>query len=236
MIKLNDRINSSVVEEKDSNKSVIINSSKLQKGGRKKTKSYPLAKVPEIEQELTSILQKIATSYNRPNFIIVFDELDKIEVPSSQDLSNNQELIPEFENVMNGFPGGETSRKRKHNLLNLLANMKYFISTAKAQFIFISGRELYDASLADVADREFAISSIFSGVIYVNSFLTSNNHPIEISEMTERYICKRLIPKTFLELRHCEINNRKYSPQKLKRNPISNRELEEMLNLSLIHI
>lgn len=76
--------------------------------------------------------------------------------------------------------------------------MKHFISTARAKFIFISGRELYDAYLAGLSDREFAISSVFGGAIYVESFLTSNRAQMNVTSMTEQYICKMLLPEKYL--------------------------------------
>lgn len=86
------------------------------------------------------------------------------------------------------------ARKRRQELMRTLANMKYFLSTVKAKFIFIAGRELYDAYLADVSDREFAISSVFDGVINVNSFFKAGDYNKDITGMTEEYICNRLMP------------------------------------------
>jgi len=191
---LNERINAVVTDENES-KLVIKNSI----FGRKKGRSYPIANVREIEQELILILDSIKDYgiYKAPEFIFIFDELDKIDSISTEIL-DDKELLPEYENAISGFPGGATSRKRKQNILNLLANMKYFVSTANAKFIFISGRELYDASLSDVSDREFAISSIFTGVIYLDSFLSPQNNIKEVSSMTEKYICKHLIPYDYI--------------------------------------
>ena len=191
---LNERINALVCDEKES--SLKIKSSLFRK---KKGRSYPLANVREIEQELTLILENIKniSIIKAPKFIFIFDELDKIDgVPA--DTMEDKEILPEYENAISGFPGGATSRKRKQNILSLLANMKYFISTARAKFIFISSRELYDASLSDVSDREFAISSIFTGVIYLDSFLSPQNNLKEVSSMTEKYICNHLIPYDFI--------------------------------------
>ena len=56
------------------------------------------------------------------------------------------------------------------SIQKLLSNLKFFLTTAKAKFIFIAGREMYDAALADVSDRNFFIGSIFHDVIYVDSF------------------------------------------------------------------
>lgn len=161
-------------------------------------KKYPLANIREIEQELIDILDRMAQPIIHPSFIFVFDELDKIDSSTSEETFPSN-TIPEYTNEKN-FPGGGTSRKRKENVLKLLANMKLFVSTAKAKFLFISGRELYDAYLADLSDREFAISSVFNGIIYVESFCTSERKEKDIMSNAETYICKQLIPKSFIRL------------------------------------
>jgi len=173
---------------------------------RRKDKIYPIASTREIEDELIQILQQINTRFlsqirfpilNRyissPRFIIVFDELDKIDPVYNQVVKVEQD-VPEFETVA-AFQGGSAIRYRKQNVLKLLGNMKLFMSQAKAKFVFISGRELYDAFLADLADREFAASSIFNGIIYVDSFLESSTKQKNIITKTEEYICGYLIPE-----------------------------------------
>jgi len=163
---------------------------------QKKRRSFPLADAREIEYELTLILNRINRCKSKPvEFIIIFDELDKIDPFSNYETVDDPDTLPEFEHMGSGFPGGAASRKRKHNLLKMLANMKFFVTTAKTKFIFIAGRELYDAFLADFSDREFAIGSIFNNVIYVDSFLSSNLSHKDISYMTEQFICKQLLPK-----------------------------------------
>ncbi|MCL2328512.1 MAG: ATP-binding protein [Bacteroidetes bacterium] len=163
---------------------------------RRKNRNYPIADVREIEQRLSWILNEIAESKNAPKFIIVFDELDKVDPTSKSNTNDSTDTIPAFENSGSGFTRGATSRERKQNLMRLLANMKYFISTAKVKFVFIAGRELYDAFLADASDREFAVGSIFNGVIELKSFLDPDPAELrEITAMTQRYICKLILPE-----------------------------------------
>lgn len=189
---LNERLDASVDNEMG-----IKAKSSLISFNLNKRKVYPLANVREIEQELIDILNRINQGFfSSPSFIFVFDELDKIEAETSGE-SVGSHPVPEYTNEKN-FPGGGTSRKRKQNVLRLLANMKLFVSTAKAKFIFISGRELYDAYLADLSDREFAISSVFNGIIYVESFCTNENKEKDIMSNAETYICRQLIPKSFI--------------------------------------
>lgn len=196
--KLNDRIHTVIDEENTpvaETTQGIINISL----GKRTKKTSPIAGVREIESELVDILchfDRIISMYTL-QFVIVFDELDKID-PDMTNKEPEDELFTTFEGTSNGFAGDAGSRKRKDNVLRLLANMKHFISTARAKFIFISGRELYDAYLAGLSDREFAISSVFGGAIYVDSFLTSNRTQMSVISMTEQYLCKMLLPTDFL--------------------------------------
>lgn len=165
--------------------------------GFKKKRVYDIANVREIEQELIDVMDNISKGiFPTPSIVCIFDELDKVDLNSLSGTSGESQA--EFSNEKN-FPGGGTTRRRKQNVLHLLANMKLFVSTAKAKFIFISGRELYDAYLADLSDREFAVSSIFSGVIYVDSFCVNEHKGKDVMSNVETYICKQLIPYDYIE-------------------------------------
>jgi len=91
---------------------------------------------------------------------------------------------------------------RQNKILKLLSNLKHFLTTAKSKFVFIAGRDLYDASLADVSDRNFFLGSIFNEVIYVDSFLkdSSDRKSSDITSMTENYVCQFLLPNHYNEL------------------------------------
>lgn len=167
---------------------------------RRRHKTMPIADIREIETELASIINDIADNCSRQyraHFLIVFDEMDKID-PAMVEPHKSIDF-PEFTDSVKGFPDGMDSRERRRSVLKLLANIKLFVSSAHAKFIFISGRELYDAYLADLSDRDFAISSIFSGVINVDSFLTPEGGQTDVRSMSEWYIANRLIPQEWLE-------------------------------------
>lgn len=196
-----DRINASVDEDQVGGPSMdrhLVNVSFLGKG-RKKV--YPIANVREIEQELQEIINQINTRDHCPQpfiiqFIIVFDELDKVAGVDEEPRPNRDAAeAPEFDTAVEGFTGTMGYESRKRDILHLLANMKLFIATVKAKCVFISGHELYDASLADLSDREFAISSIFNGVLNVDSFLSPERDQNEVSSMTELYLSNMLLPK-----------------------------------------
>ncbi len=182
-------------------KSNAKQSSKLQQ-------SYPIASTKEIEKELIAVFEKIdkcrektnkqprLLKWKIPNYIIVIDELDKIEpnyIFNMDDDKAAQQLLSADFNVF----GGNKIKKRQIAVARILANLKSFLSVAKAKFIFIGGREMYDAFLADIADRDSFYSSIFNDVIYVNSFFKDKvSEGGGVSKMTELYLCKLLLNKT----------------------------------------
>lgn len=155
---------------------------------------YPIANVRDIESQLIEILDRIQRFPVHPKFYFVFDELDKIETP----LKQANDSMKEFSNEKYLSSGG-TSRKRKYMVMHLLANMKYLTTTAKAKFIFIAGREMYDGYLADLTDRESAISSLFNGVIYVESFCKNEKSEKDVMYNAETFISRLLIPREFIE-------------------------------------
>lgn len=161
--------------------------------GGKGTYNYPIANTRDIESQLIVILDRIERFPVHPKFYFVFDELDKIETSLKA-----QEAMPEFIGERY-HPGGGTSRKRQAMVLHLLANMKFFTTTAKAKFIFIAGREMYDGYLADMTDRESAISSLFNGVIYVESFCKNEKSEKDVMYNAETFVARQLIPKSFIE-------------------------------------
>lgn len=175
------------------------------KEGRSKTLAK--ATVRELEQELLGIMNEIngddCPRDYRAQFIIVFDELDKITKAAQKrdkiNSSDNNDTNPEFDTSVKGFTDAMAYEERKQNVLRLLANMKLFIASVKAKCVFISGHELFDASLADLSDREFAISSIFNGVLNVSSFLSPEREQSDVSSMTEVYLATMLLPDSYLK-------------------------------------
>ena len=160
-------------------------------------KSRNVADAREIEKELQDILndmQRIPIVMCRPNVVIVFDELDKIE-PDDTDLEK------ESRQTKASLFSIDATRERQTEILRILSNIKYFLSTANAKFIFIAGREMYDIYLADVSERNNYIGSIFNVVIHVPSFLTDHptgKQPIPeesgIASLPEEFVCRKLFP------------------------------------------
>lgn len=191
--RLSKRLDAYYYQEKKGN----INYHKVISGlfAQKAAYNYTLANTRDIESQLIDILDRIEKHLFHPTFYFVFDELDKIETPIEK-----RDHVPEFSNEKYLTSGG-TSRKRKFTVMHLLANMKYFTTTAKAKFIFIAGREMYDGFLADLTDRESAVSSLFNGVIYVESFCKNEKSERDVMYNTETFISRQLLPQNFIEER-----------------------------------
>lgn len=207
-----ERINATVLEESGNNSSSTYNRGWLNIslfGDKRRNKVFPIANIREIEQELQEIINMInlpsgCFRFYRPQFIIIFDELDKITGSENKTVTactKDDSTInsPEFDTSVEGFTGTMEYEERKKNILHLLSNMKLFITSVKAKCVFISGHELFDASLADLSDREFAISSVFNGVLNVDSFLSPEREQNDVSSMTELYLSNILLPENFLE-------------------------------------
>ena len=203
-----DRISSSFSEELGSHPQYSSSFFNFSFGKEGKSKSTPKATVRELEQELLSIINDIngrdCPADYRVQFIFVFDELDKItnERPQpDRNLPADDESAPEFDASVKGFSDTTAFEERKQSVLRLLANMKLFIASVKAKCVFISGHELFDAALADLSDREFAISSVFNGVLNVSSFLSPERYQTDVSSMTEVYLATMLLPVSYLKRR-----------------------------------
>jgi len=185
LYRLHERSIAAVTEEKTfSNQSVAFNLFRR--------RQYHAPSVHEMEQELISIFADMDKLWliAPPRFVIVLDELDKVDPPVTD---GEKEILPEFNPSVGGFDAKGGPYGRQKELLRTLANMKYFMSTARAKFVFIAGRELYEAYLKDVSDREFSVSSIFNGVINVNSFLKPVDSRNDVTSLTEQFVCMHLM-------------------------------------------
>jgi hypothetical protein len=194
------KLNIDITHSTERENSIGINNETGPIIGIRAKKSRNVADVREIEKELQDILndmQQIPRFMCRPNIVIVFDELDKIEPSEANSEKENTQTKASMFSI-------NSTRERQIEILRILSNMKYFLSTAKAKFIFIAGREMFDFHLADVSERNNYIGSIFNAVIYVPSFLT--DHPMgkkslreesSIAALPEEFVCRRLIPSDY---------------------------------------
>ena len=157
---------------------------------RKDVLVYPIANPREIESELIDIIGNLTT---HRECIFVFDELDKVDPNFDQAVLNSSEHNADRRTHLNDL------RERRHMITQILGSLKYFINEAEAKFIFIAGREMFEAALADISDRQSSISSIFHRVIYVDSFLKDKSSPETIASsigiLVEKQLANILLPR-----------------------------------------
>lgn len=156
------------------------------KGIISKEREVPPVSAQEIEYELINILN-IAKKYF--SVIIVLDELDKVDkVDEGEEAGKG---LGDGEDVLEQSGQYAASQIRRQRVLAMIANMKYFLSMAQAYFVFIAGRELYEAAMADISDREFAIGNLFNGILQIDSFYTRKGLSAAIA-LTEEFVCRQI--------------------------------------------
>ena len=197
-------------------------------------KRYPIADVREIESEIISILSdigRIPKVFLRPEFVFIFDELDKIDPQGNVSIRDKEaEDVNDKRNQDIIFSSTERIRKRQQTIIKILSNLKHFLNTAQAKFIFIAGREMFDASLADISDRDSFIGSIFHDVIYVNSFLTDASYEErpDVTSMTETYVCNAILPSKYCHEPSLQRYN-KYLKEEIFVEKLNNSNYENLL-------
>jgi hypothetical protein len=145
-------------------------------------------------------LEKVKEKTLKKEFIFIFDELDKIEPKTGKEYFSENVAAStnlHYDTYTNSI------RERREMIIGLLSSLKYFVSEANSRFIFIAGREMFDASLADISDRQSSLSSIFHQVVYVDSFYRdlpdNRKEAAGIGEMVEEYLERILIPSMYLD-------------------------------------
>ena len=191
--RLRSQIDASIIIENGGNANIL----KTSIFNYLKRTSYKPLESKDITQNLIHILDEVASINHlltRVRFIFVFDELDKINTHYNTSISSIED---EFDLDTNEV---RYQARRKERIGRILSSMKHFLNSAQAKFIFIAGREMYDAALAGISDRESSLDSIFNdNKIYVNSFYTEgeDNNLTDITSITEQYLCQFLIPSDY---------------------------------------
>lgn len=163
--------------------------------------NYPIANSKEAEDQLKSIFDDIdkirdMNEWDISKFIFIIDELDKIEPYNNSNIQDREISDPILDNNAKTRDPNHY-RRRQETVAKLLSNLKGFLNVVRAKFFFIGGREMYDAALADISDRDSFYSSIFNDVIYVDSFFkdsTDGKHGKGgVTQMTEAYLCNIIL-------------------------------------------
>lgn len=197
--KLCRRLNSTISNEKSINLSSELGGlADAWKYSKKQNRVLPPASIQEIEYELISVLETLKGSLvnGKKRFVIIFDELDKVNPEQYFTPVHEQ---PEYEKLSVRPEQRVSSRTRKQQVLAVIANMKLFLSTAPAYFVFIAGREMYEAFQNDMSDRDFSINSLFNGVLNIDSFLSSARSQNNSALKTEEFVCRQLLPPDFAQ-------------------------------------
>ena len=193
----------------------------------KSTTKYPPLSIKETELQLIDIIRRLDRTtdvyqnqlvrvfkrmirllnrllalcrYYRENvYVFVFDEMDKIE--PGLDGNNYMKDVREYRTDEDSKTYIDEYRDKKHMMVAILSSLKNLITESNARYIFITGREMYEASLADIADRQNSVGSIFHKIIYVDSFLkdTVGKDPSGLSNVIENYLKKILLPPGFVK-------------------------------------
>lgn len=115
-----------------------------------------------------------------PEVIFVFDELDKLG-GSPQGMGDLVGGTRRENGVAGPVPDrnaavepSEHERVRLHSLQRLFAELKNILSSGDARFVFIGGRNLHDAWLADQSARQPQLTTIFDAEIHLHSLLTDD--------------------------------------------------------------
>lgn len=196
--------------------------------GMKRSTHQPMAKTKEVEQEIVEVLRVFGdiarppllirlytmltghhVKWGRRRIVFIIDELDKL-IPHGTSGANQKDNEDPTEQTpflpgTHGVKGYENEwvRRRQEAIASLFANLKHFLNVAQAKFIFIGGRELYDATLADTSNRDAFFSSVFSQVLYVPSFLREvqeheHGTNIGLTTTTERFVTEAILGKSYV--------------------------------------
>ena len=132
-----------------------------------------------IESKLINIIKE---SYrNGIRILFVFDELDKLSGPLYNSSVEHVGMIQEI-------------KARKKQVDILLGDLKNFITSSDARYIFIAGRDMYDAYLSETGSTNSLYESLFSYCIYIPSLLTdgSDKQVYLLDSMIEAYVSSKL--------------------------------------------
>lgn len=160
---------------------------------KKKSRTVQPLAIQELQYRLIDILDKLRSHKSSLRIFVVFDELDKISVKDRSDDGQ----IPEYAKLSGRYDRPVSSTERAQEVMSLISNLKYFLTTAKASFIFIAGRELYEAFQADISDRDFSFCSIFHGVLNVDSFFSAPHNAHNSVLLTEDFVLHQILPPGF---------------------------------------
>jgi hypothetical protein len=149
----------------------------------RKTHARPLAN-GQIEARLREILQ--CAQKRKVKVIVTFDELDKLSGKRAETNGDEASLIKE-------------SKQRKLQIDNVLGDLKNLITSSEAIYIFIAGRDMYDAYLSERGSTNSLYESLFSDHIYIPSLMTdhSDRQTYLLDSMIETFVISNVIKQDY---------------------------------------
>ncbi len=140
----------------------------------------------QIESRLRTIIKNAASFDFELTFI--FDELDKLSGVATDKTDVNPDLVRE-------------AQLRKQQVDSVLGDLKNLITNSNAIYIFIAGRDMYDAYLSERGSSNSLYESLFNDHIYIPSFLTdrSNEDIYYLDSIIEAFVVSSLIPEVIAE-------------------------------------
>lgn len=86
----------------------------------------PPASIQEIEFELIEILNHVKKTKTNRKFIIIIDELDKVDT-NHRNVTSTEQKFPEYEKLTTRPEQHVSSRARTQQVLSIIASMKFFL-------------------------------------------------------------------------------------------------------------
>jgi len=139
----------------------------------------------QIESRIQQIIQVAVEDYQF-KIVFIFDELDKLSVVATDKSDASPDAVRE-------------SQLRKQQVDSVLGDLKNLITSSNAIYIFIAGRDMYDAYLSERGSSNSLYESLFNDHIYISSFLTerSNGQVYLLDSMIEALVISYLIPTIY---------------------------------------
>ena len=140
----------------------------------------------QIEDKLRKFLNNL--SNEEIKVIFIFDELDKLIGGVANDNPENLDFSKEI-------------KLRKKQIDSILGDLKNLVTASNAIFIFIAGRDMYDAYLSERGNANSLYESLFNDHIYIPSLLTdhSDEQVYLLDSMIESFLVSQLLTKELRE-------------------------------------
>jgi hypothetical protein len=142
-----------------------------------------------LEYDIMRAIKMYNKAYPKKDLIIIFDELDKIQLKDNS-IKSNDSINDE-----------ESHSEQIKAIRTILGNMKELLNAAEAKFIFVTGIEFYEHWLIDVGERVNLVGSQFAPPIVIPTFMTdtADSKNREISSIITKIFADIIVPEEISE-------------------------------------